>query len=157
MKSDKNVPELRRDLVSGTWVVFSTKRKFRPDDTHKGTPRVSDNCDDPKDCPFCKENFDKQGQDKDSLAYFDKKGDWTVRVFPNKFPILSSKNNNLNKREEGPFEIMDGVGYHEVLITVDHRKNFPDLKISQIVRVFDAYQERYLSLMNRRNVKYISI
>lgn len=156
MENNKNISELRRDIVSGTWVAFSTRRKFRPD-THKETPRVSDNYDNPKDCPFCKENFEQQKQEKDTLIYFDKKGDWTVRVFPNKFPIFSPKSEKLNKREQGPFEIMDGIGYHEVLIAADHRKNFPDLEIPQIAEVLSAYQERYLSLMNRRNIKYISI
>ncbi|MDD3190387.1 MAG: galactose-1-phosphate uridylyltransferase [Candidatus Pacebacteria bacterium] len=157
MKKNSNTfSELRRDLVSGTWVAFSTKRRARPD-FHKATPRVSDNYDNPKDCLFCRENFDKQKQEKDTLMYLNKNGDWTIRVFPNKFPIFSSTISGLNRRDEGPFEIMDGVGYHEVLVAADHRKNFPDLEIPQIVEVFDAYQERYLALMNKRNVKYISI
>ncbi|MFA6896743.1 MAG: galactose-1-phosphate uridylyltransferase [Patescibacteria group bacterium] len=157
MKNDKNISELRRDLVSGAWVAFSTTRKYKPD-SHGSAPKVSDNYDDPKDCPFCKENINtKSEQEKDTLTYFDKKGDWTIRVFPNKFPILSPENGVLKRSEEGPFEIMNGFGYHEVLITADHRKNFPDLEILKIAEVFEAYQERYLALMNKRSVKYISI
>jgi UDPglucose--hexose-1-phosphate uridylyltransferase len=156
MKNDNNISELRRDLVSGTWVAYATKRKFKPD-SHKTSPRVSDNTDDPKDCPFCRENFEKQKQGKDTLIYFDKKGNWSLRVFPNKFPIFSPGKEVLDKRDVGPFEVMNGVGYHEILTTADHRKNFPDLPIEKIVEVFDAYQERYLALMNKRNVKYISI
>lgn len=156
MKNDKNISELRRDLVSGTWVAFSTRRKYKPD-ARKDTPKVSDNTDDPKDCPFCKENIDLQGQAKDTLIYLDKKGDWTIRVFPNKFPILSVGDGALGRRDEGPFEVMNGLGYHEVLVATNHRKNFPDLNILQIAEVFEAYQERYMALMNKRNVKYISI
>lgn len=156
MKNEKNISELRRDLVSGTWVAFSSQRKFRP--KHKEDfVRVSDNCDDTDECPFCKHNKDNQKQEKDTLTYFDKKGEWSVRVFPNKFPIFSSNIHELEKRDVGPFEVMNGVGYHEVLVTADHRKNFPDLEIPQIVEVFNAYQERYLALMNKRNIKYISI
>lgn len=156
MKNEKAISELRRDLVSGTWVAFATGRKFRPAD-HKKTPRVSDNLDDPKECPFCKDNFDKQKQDSDTLVYTDEKGDWTVRVFPNKFPIFAPYEKGLDKRDVGPFEVMNGAGYHEVLIASDHRKNFPDLSRSGIVEVLDAYQERYLALMNKKDVKYISI
>ena len=156
MKNDNSISELRRDLVSGTWVAFSTKRKYKPD-SHKDRQKVSDNHDDPKDCPFCKENIDMQGQEKDTLVYYDKKNEWTIRVFPNKFPIFSPGDGALEKREEGPFEIMNGLGYHEVLVAVDHRKNFPDLEILQIAEVFEAYQERYMAIMNKRNIKYISI
>lgn len=156
MKNDNSISELRRDLVSGTWVAFSTRRKYKPD-THKDRQRVSDNHDDPKDCPFCRDNIDVQGQEKDTLIYYNKNGEWTIRVFPNKFPIFSPGDGALEKREEGPFEIMNGLGYHEVLVAADHRKNFPDLEILQIAEVFEAYQERYVALMNKRNVKYISI
>lgn len=155
-KSDKSTSELRRDLVSGTWVAFASRRKFRPD-ARPDAPKVSESQDDPKDCPFCKENFNGDGQEQDTLLYTDAQGNWTIRVFPNKFPIFSSESGDLNKRDQGPFEVMDSVGYHEVLVAVDHRKNFPDLELPQIAQVFDAYQERYLSLMNKRNVKYISI
>jgi UDPglucose--hexose-1-phosphate uridylyltransferase len=155
MKNEKNISELRRDLVSGTWVAFATGREYRPK-SHEDSPRVSDNYDDPKDCPFCKENIDK-GQEKCSLVYYDKNNEWSIKVFPNKFPILSPGEGILNKRDEGPFEVMNGMGYHEVLVAADHRKNFPDLDILKIAEVFTAYQERYLALMNKRSIKYISI
>jgi UDPglucose--hexose-1-phosphate uridylyltransferase len=156
MKNDKNISELRRDIVSGSWVAYATGRKFRPE-PRKDKPRVSDIANEKTECPFCRENFDKQKQAKDTLIYFDKNGDWSLRVFPNKFPIFSPGKKQLNKREVGPYEVMDGVGYHEVLTTADHKKNFPDLSLDKIVEVFNAYQQRYIALMNKRNVKYISI
>lgn len=146
--------QLRRDVVSGTWVAFSTKRSSKIV-FHHDTPKVSDQSDDVEDCPFCREDF--SDQEEDTLIYVNSQGDWTLRVFPNKFPILSSKIKSLNKRDEGPFEVMDGLGYHEVLITKEHRQNFSDLENLQIAEIFDAYQERYLALMSKRNIKYISI
>lgn len=156
MKSEKTISELRRDIVSGSWVAYAAGRKYRPG-AHDAMTHVSDNCDDPKTCPFCRENFDKQKQAKDTLIYFDEKGDWSLRVFPNKYPIFTPGTGKLEKKEVGPFEIMNGIGHHEVLVTADHRKNFPDLPLINIMEVFNAYQERYLALMNKRNVKYISI
>lgn len=157
MRNEKTISELRRDMISGSWVAFAAKRGSRPNTHKENTCRVSDNLDDPKDCPFCRENFDKQKQEKDTLIYFDSNGDWTVRVFPNKYPIFSPGDGKLEKRDEGPFEVMNGIGYHEVLIAADHRKNFPDLDVPQIIEVLSAYQERYIALMNKRNVKYIAI
>ena len=40
---------------------------------------------------------------------------WRVRVVPNKFPALQIEG-DLNKRGEGIYDKMNGVGAHEVII-----------------------------------------
>lgn len=156
MDQDKKeiVSQLRKDLVSGTWVVFSTKRKNKPDfyKKHSCAVKIDSNT---KSCPFCDKNI--TGKEKDTLVYLKNNGDWSLRVFPNKFPAFSCCDNDINKREEGPFEIIDGVGYHEVVATRDHNKDMPDLEIPSIAEILDAYQERYMALMNKKHIKYISI
>lgn len=156
MNQDKKeiVSQLRKDLVSGTWVVFSTKRKNKPDfcKKHSYAVKIDNNT---KDCPFCDKNI--TGKEKDTLVYLKNNGDWSLRVFPNKFPAFSCRDNDINKREEGPFEIIDGVGYHEVVVTKDHNKDMPDMEIPSIAEILDAYQERYIALMNKKHIKYISI
>ena len=52
---------------------------------------------------------------------------------------------------------MTGVGYHEVVVTKDHFKHLPDLDDVEIAEVFDAFQDRYLDLMNKKSVNYITI
>jgi UDPglucose--hexose-1-phosphate uridylyltransferase len=146
--------QLRKDLVSGTWVLFSTKRSQRPD-LSKKEEKKKKSSENKKNCPFCKENI--IDQEKDVLVYMKKDGDWSLKVFPNKFPALSSEYKDINKRDHGPFEVIDGVGYHEVLVTEDHKKDIPDMEIIQVAEILDAYQERYLALMNRKHIKYISI
>jgi UDPglucose--hexose-1-phosphate uridylyltransferase len=148
------ISQLRKDLVSGTWVIFSTKRKDKPDSL-KNELQKEKNHNDTKNCPFCKENIHEQ--ESDVLVYKKSDGDWSLKVFPNKFPAFSSDYQNINKREEGPFEIMDGIGYHEVLITENHKEDIPDMEIMQVAEIIDAYQERYIALMNKRHIKYISI
>src|SRR5680860_23083 len=153
-KREKIFSQLRKDLVSGTWVLFSTKRNQRPDfSVNKKTKEKSITAS--KECPFCKEN--NEDQEKDILVYTKEDGDWSLKVFPNKFPALSSEYKDVNIREHGPFEVMDGVGYHEVLVTESHEKDIADLEILQVAEILDAYQERYISLMNRKHIKYISI
>ncbi|MCK5491004.1 MAG: galactose-1-phosphate uridylyltransferase [Candidatus Pacebacteria bacterium] len=153
-KREKIFSQLRKDLVSGTWVLFSTKRNKRPDFAPKEI-KVESSGEDVKKCPFCKDNIQKQ--EKDVLIYTKNDGDWSLKVFPNKFPALSSEYKDVNTREHGPFEVVDGVGYHEVLITEDHLKDMADLEILQIAEILDAYQERYIALMNKKHIKYISI
>jgi len=63
----------------------------------------------------------QRGQDAhEILAYRDRntrsneKG-WRVRVVPNKFPALQIEG-DLNKRGEGIYDKMNGIGAHEVII-----------------------------------------
>ena len=153
-KREKVVFQLRKDLVSGTWVLFSTKRGKRPDFSQK-EEKKEENIEDEKNCPFCKDNITEQKEDV--LVYTKEDGDWSLKVFPNKFPALLSEYEDTNKREHGPFEVIDGIGYHEVLVTKDHKKDMHDMEVVQIAEILDAYQERYLALMNRKHIKYISI
>lgn len=153
-KENKSVSMLRKDLVSGTWVVFSTRRRERPDFSKNKEDRT-ETPEQLSKCPFCKENI--ASQEKDTLIYANNAGDWSLKVFPNKFPAFSSEVKDLNKREIGPFEIMDGAGYHEVLVTRDHFKDIADLEVIQTAEIIDAFRERYIDLMNKRHIKYISI
>lgn len=151
----KNIfSQLRKDLVSGTWVVYSTKRDQRPDFLGKKTEK-KEHKEDIKNCPFCKEGILKQ--EKDILVYLKDDGDWSLKVFSNKFPALCSEYKDVHQREHGPFEVIDGVGYHEVLVTEDHQKDIPDLEIASVAEIIDAYQERYIALMNRKHIKYVCI
>jgi UDPglucose--hexose-1-phosphate uridylyltransferase len=52
---------------------------------------------------------------------------------------------------------MNAVGFHEVVITRDHKRSLGQMEISQIKEVINAYQERYLDLMKKPHVNYISI
>lgn len=142
--------ELRQDIATGAWVVIATGRAKRPDDfKNKKKPEISD---DPKDCPFC--NLSKQ--ENPVLLYKDPKGDWTVASVPNKFPAFDFSK-KLDRRTEGPFSVVNGTGFHEVIITRGHDVSFAQMSKEQVVEVINAYQERYLNLMNKRFVDYISI
>ena len=52
---------------------------------------------------------------------------------------------------------MTGAGYHEVIVTQDARRSLALLDVWEGAEVFDAYQERYLALMNKKSVNYIQI
>ena len=159
-KKTKFPSELRMDIVSKDWVIIATGRSKRPETFKKEkhergeTPK--------KDCPFCQ----IRSQEKPILVYQkgkkvppDKKlpKDWTTIVIPNKFPAFLTSD-NLNERFKGPlYQVMDAVGFHEVVITKDHKKQIADFTRQQVKEIFDAYQERYLDMMNERFVNYISI
>lgn len=142
--------ELRQDIVTGDWVVIATGRAKRPD-AFVQTERVSAR---EEFDPF--ENPEESGQEKDVLVYRREDGDWSLRVIPNKFPAFS-RGKPMKELSEGPYFAMNGVGYHEIVITRDAHRSLPLLETWQVAEVLDAYQDRFLALMNRKSVNYIQV
>lgn len=146
------VSELRQDLISGDWVVIATGRAKRPDD-FANFRRIQDDKG-IEDCLF--EDPVASGQEKDVLLYHRSDGEWTLRVFPNKYPFFSGK--KLTQiLAEGPYFAMPGAGYHEIVVTRDHYRQLAMMDVMEVAEVFDAYQDRYIDLMNKKNINYISI
>ncbi|MCX6763799.1 MAG: DUF4921 family protein [Candidatus Moranbacteria bacterium] len=152
-KKQSKISELRQDLVTGDWVVIATGRARRPED-FAASERAIEEDDFGKACVFC--HPEETGQEKDVLMYQDQEGDWSLRVFPNKFPAFA-RSRTPKHFEEGPYFAMDGIGYHEVIVTRDHIKQMALMNPMEVAEVLDAYQERYIDLMNRKSVNYIEI
>ncbi|TAK95513.1 DUF4921 family protein [Patescibacteria group bacterium] len=148
----ENASELRQDLITGDWVVIATGRAKRPDDFGKKERKKE--IVDPEVCIFC--DPVRSGQEPDVLIYERASGDWTLRVFPNKFPAFS-RGKVPCQISEGPYFAMTGTGYHEVIVTRDHDRHVALMEPIEIAEIFDAFQDRYLSLMNKKNVRFISM
>ena len=145
--------ELRQDLVTGDWVVIATGRAKRPEEF--AAHRREEVIDDPdKPCFFC--HPEETGQEKDVLIYNRADGDWSLRVFPNKYPAFS-RSRVPKHFEEGPYFGMDGTGYHELIVTRDHHKQIALLESMEVAEIIDAYQDRYIDLMSKKSVNYIDI
>ncbi|OGZ34166.1 MAG: galactose-1-phosphate uridylyltransferase [Candidatus Portnoybacteria bacterium RBG_19FT_COMBO_36_7] len=142
--------ELRFDLVSKDWVVIATGRARKPE-TFKNNGRAKEEGLE-KDCPFCH----IETQAPPVYIYPDDKEKWEVVVFPNKYPAFS-EGNQLHERAVGPYQVMDGLGFHEVVVTRDHRQNMAQFSAQKVKLVIDAYQERYLEMMNEKHINYVSI
>jgi UDPglucose--hexose-1-phosphate uridylyltransferase len=151
--------ELRFDSISKDWVVIATGRARRPE-TFKKERRVKEELVQ-EQCPFCKIDIQK----KPTLIFVQGKKisankipkEWTTIAFPNKYPAFIPYP-KLEERKEGPFyEKMNAVGFHEVVVTRDHRKSLGQFKIEEAKEVFDVYQKRYQNLMDKNFVNYISI
>ena len=147
------VSELRQDLVSGDWVVIATGRAKRPEDFAKNEKIKTS--DDIESCIF--EHPEKTGQEPDVLIYKKEDGDWSLRVFPNKFPAFSQQRKSCGLSTEGPYLSFPATGYHEIIVTRSHDRLVALMYEFEIAEVFDAYQERYLDLMNKPDVNFISI
>ena len=153
-KQKQKVSELRQDLITGDWVVIANSRDKRPDEFQVES-KPSENSDQ-EGCLFC--DPEKSGQEKDVLIYNTNEGDWSLRVFPNKYPAFSRPvGGKIQHQEEGPYFWMDGLGYHELIVTKDHFERIGSMNNLKVAEIFDAFQTRYLELMNKKSVRYIEI
>src|SRR5437773_351460 len=146
------MPELRKDPVVGRWVIISTERSLRPTSfSPEAPPRVS------SFCPFCPSHEDSTppevwaSRSKDGVP---NGPGWQVRVVPNKFPALQIEG-TLDRRGEGLYDKMNGVGAHEVVIEGPHHdQDLADLPVEHIEQVLIAYRERVLDLHRDRRFRH---
>jgi len=153
IKYAKAVSELRQDVVTGDWVIIATGRAKRPEEFAEEEKETIKE-DSEKKCFFCFPEM--TGQEEDVLIYQDEEGSWSLRVFHNKYPAVS-RTREVKHMEEGPYFAMDGVGYHEIIVTRDHKRQIALMEKEAVAEVIDAYQERYIDLMNKKSVKYVDI
>lgn len=159
-KEEKKFPsELRLDLASENWVIIATGRAKRPElfkKEKKPSEKVSK-----KGCPFCE--IAKQTQP--TLIFSKGKEvkedelpkDWTLAVIPNKFPAFLPGESLDKKLEGGIYQVINAVGYHEVVVMRDHNKHLALLSEAGLKEVIDAYQSRYQSLMKKPFVSHIAV
>src|SRR5215216_3469115 len=143
--------DLRKDPVTGRWVIISTERQKRPSDFHIETVTTTKS---EELCPFCQGHEDKTPPE--ILAYRNG-GGWDVRVVPNKFPALRVEG-ELGREGEGLFDRMNGIGAHEVIIeTPRHSETLATMGEAAIEKVFWAWRERVLDLKRDIRLRHIVI
>ncbi|OGD30346.1 MAG: galactose-1-phosphate uridylyltransferase [Candidatus Aminicenantes bacterium RBG_13_63_10] len=150
--------QLRKDPISGRWVIIAGERSKRPDDFRK--PNAARPDEPAGFCPFCEGNESKTPPEIYALrpdsAPADSPG-WRVRIVPNKFPALS-RGAQAPREGEGLFVWMDGIGVHEVVIeTPVHGREMADLELEHIQDVLRIYRERILSIGREKQYRYIQV
>jgi len=147
------LPELRKDPVTGRWVIIATGRAKRPSDFIRRPVESSK----PAACPFDYGNEAKTPPEL--LAYRNSGGrdepGWRVRVVPNKFPAVGIEG-ELNRQGDGMYDKMNGIGAHELIVeTPDHNATLGEMPERQIEEVLWAFKERVNDLKKDRRFRYI--
>ncbi len=76
------------------------------------------------------------------------------RVLPHFFRVEG----DLERRGNGVYDVMNGVGAHEVVIeTSQHIANMADLSEEQITKVLNCYAERITDLEKDTRLKYVLV
>ena len=147
------MPELRKDPVTGRWVIIATDRAKRPSDFTRQKVEIHG----VRFCPFCPGN--ELRTPPEILAYRTRGGanepGWSLRVISNKFPVLRVEG-ALTRRAEGLYDKMDGVGAHEVIIeSPEHFQTLADMPEKRVEDLFWAYRDRVLDLRRDTRLRYI--
>ncbi len=146
------MPELRKDPIIGRWVIISTERAKRPDDFKKAQAQEP-----PEEgvCPFCR---GREHLTPPSILNLPENAeDWQVRVVPSIRPLLRIED-DLDPRGIGMYDILNGVGAHEVIIeTPQHIADIADLSIENIFLVLESYKHRLIDLEKDERLKYVLI
>jgi UDPglucose--hexose-1-phosphate uridylyltransferase len=149
--------EFRYHTTTGEWVLINSKRDKRPNELKK--KKVFKRKPSPiNSCPF--ENPQKNGN-RSPYFWFPEKlplKNWQLQIVENKFPaVYDDPKSSVKIEKKGIYETIPGFGYHDLLITRDHFKSFPDLSNQQGLDVLLAFQKRYRQLALDKRVKYISL
>jgi UDPglucose--hexose-1-phosphate uridylyltransferase len=147
------LPELRKDPITGRWVIIATERAKRPSDFIRQPVTVAAQ----GVCPFDYGNEHKTPPE--ILAYRNSGGrnepGWRVRVVANKFPVLGIEG-ELNRQGEGMYDKMNGIGAHEVIIeTPEHAATLAEMPERQIEEVLWAFRDRVNDLKKDQRFRYI--
>ena len=152
--------ELRFDLVSKDWVIIATGRARKPATFQKNhKPHLKST---KKGCPF----DTLKEQEETTTAFLNGERipipkntylkDWTTVSMLNKYPAFSH-GTSIATKHVGPYEVMEGVGHHEVVVTRDHEKDIPNLPLRRVREMIEVYHQRFLELMQDELVNYIAI
>ena len=140
------MPELRKDPITGRWVIISTERGKRPMDFLRESVFPGP----PRNCPFCPGN---EGKTPPEILAYGRNGTgantagWNIRVVPNRFPALGIEG-ELDREGEGLFDKMNGIGAHEVIIeTPQHQTTLAQLPQKSIEDVLWAVEHPHSQLI----------
>lgn len=150
------MPELRKDPLTGSWIIISPERRIRPQYfSETGENKLT-----PKNCPFCQGNESMTPPEVYAIRNKNSQPNqpgWDLRVVPNKYPALRVEG-TPDKKADGFYDKMNGVGAHEVVIeTPAHEKDMNELTTDQVTEIFLSFKRRILDLKRDIRFKYIQV
>ncbi|MCU1498348.1 MAG: galactose-phosphate uridylyltransferase [Acidimicrobiales bacterium] len=142
--------QLRLNPLTGRWVTVATGRASRPEDFAQDLTPVEATPVDP--CPFC------PGQEEGlppALESYGPRGEWLLRVVPNKYPAFEGTGTMLVERLGPLFAKAPATGIHEVLVlTPEHKHSWADLDDNQATLVMAALRDRFEDHAHASGIRY---
>lgn len=146
--------ELRKDLVSGDWIILAPERAGRPGGMRARRGRRIPA---PKaHCPFEEKNLQTAGMWPPILRA-PEEGKWRAVLVSNRYPALTHNAGCAAGLFRGPHEIKTGSGEHDLIITRDHNKNFAHIAAREAAEVLGIARARYLMMAKDSCGVYTSV
>jgi len=145
--------ELRLNLITREWVVIASERAARPDQfTHKEKVELPEEY--AENCPFCPGH---ETSTPDEVLRYPEKGDWEIRVVPNKFSSLS-RTAIKHRNNDGRHHSVAGYGHHEVVIeSSKHNLFLAHQPLSAIETLIQTYKTRFLAIYADPAIEHVAI
>ncbi len=148
-------PELRRDPITGEWVVLAAGRSRRP---HAPGPAAAAQPE--AECPFCPGR--EELTPPEICACREGEGcncpGWTVRVIPNKYPILVSSMPRAGQERAVSPGRRPAEGTSEVIIdTPVHNQPPWVVGALQVRQMLQMYQDRIMAIKEEGRASYVHI
>jgi UDPglucose--hexose-1-phosphate uridylyltransferase len=147
--------ELRRDPITGRWVIVDTDHPNKPEDFEHEQYIPKGGA-----CPFCYGNESMTPPEIDVFRFPNTAANtpgWQVRVVANKYPALQIEG-DIDRRGVGLYDMSNGVGAHEVIIeTPYHAKDIPEYLNAEIEKILTMTCRRAQDLLKDKRFKYIMI
>lgn len=136
--------EIRKDLITGDLVVYSSYRNKRPIDKVNLSADFAGKEDEyNKACPFCRGNTASIKEVKERIENLENQ--WQAMSVANKFPILDMSTKEI-------------FGEHEVLIeTHRHNGSYYNMTNEEFINIFTLMKNRYKNLSEVEGIEYVSI
>lgn len=140
-------------MATKEWYVIATERAKRPhdfvkkEDKKQKPPYV-------ETCPFCSGNEHMTPPETFRIS---RDGSWQVRSVPNKFSAFSPEG-TPERKNDGIYRVMSGVGIHEVIIeNPSHDLTIALMPDEDVVDIIMAYRDRYASAIEDSRVELVII
>ncbi|MCX7017938.1 MAG: galactose-1-phosphate uridylyltransferase [Candidatus Sumerlaeota bacterium] len=144
---------MRKDPFSHSWVIFAADRNQQNNYRHiSGTDML------PEHCPFCPGNEGATPPEIIAIRPATSRGNtpgWSLRVIPNQFALLHIEG-KFDRRGEGLYDMMNGIGAHEVIIEgPEHGIKFFNYSMEKMREILAMYRERHCDLMRDNRFRHI--
>ena len=146
--------EFRHDPVHKRWVIVAVDRSRHPDDFDV-PKRVPDG----GLCPLC------EGQESKTPAEIcavrsghPNRPGWKIRVIPNKYPVLDSSADGIQRTAAGHYDYISGTGCQEIV--VDHPSHlalFHEMGHEHLVNLITTWRARAAALMENETYRYVML
>jgi UDPglucose--hexose-1-phosphate uridylyltransferase len=155
------MPEMRKNPLSGNWVILAPERAHRPESHISLGVGHHPHAEHHHECHFC---YGNERTTPMEVLVYGRKDDlpnspgWELRVVSNKFPAVDMTKHfcEICKNYMEIYAYAEGLS--EVVIeTPHHSKKMALYNLNEIELVLNSYKERYIAISQEKHIKYVSI